>query len=124
MQINKTGYMLLAVFGLGGIFFTLLDIFVLPFPILIGEIWLLVTIGLMVYALKQSRRGRHEQWLWKNGLRGTGTLLSARSGVIVNEQPMMTLELELDVPGHAPRQVTRKMIVSEFAAHLMEPGLV
>jgi hypothetical protein len=124
VQINRTGYGLLALFGLGGIFFTLLDIFVFPFPVLVGEIWLLVTAGLAIYAVKQSRAGRHDQWLWKNGLRGSGTLVSARSGVVVNEQPMMTLELDLEVPGQSARRVTRKMIVSEFAAHLMVPGLV
>jgi len=36
-------------------------------------------------------------------VRGKGTLVSARSGALINEQPLMTLELEVDVPGHAPR---------------------
>jgi len=34
------------------------------------------------------------------------------------------LELEVDVPGHAPRRVRRRLIISDFAAHLMRPGLV
>ncbi len=68
--------------------------------------------------------GRHEQWLWKTGLKGRGTLVSVRSGAVINEQPLMTLELDLEVPGQAPRRVKRKLIISDFAAPLMQPGLV
>jgi hypothetical protein len=124
MQINRTGYFLLALFGIGGLIFTVLEFTVFPFPILIGPIWLLVTIGLGIYAIKQARQGRHEQWLWKSGVRGKGTLVSARSGALVNEQPVMTLELDLEVPGQAPRRIRRRLIISSFAAHLMQPGLV
>ena len=124
MQINRTGYLLLAFFGIGGLIFTFLDFFVFPFPILIGPIWLLVVLGLVIYAVRQARRGRHEQWLWRSGVRGRGTLVSASSGAEINEQPLMTLELELEVPGQAPRRVKRRLIISDFAAHLMQPGLV
>ena len=57
-------------------------------------------------------------------MKGKGTLVSARSGALINEQPLMKLELDLEVPGQAPRRVTRKLIISDFAAHLMQPGLV
>ena len=124
MQINRTGYLLLAFFGIGGLIFTFLDFFVFPFPILIGPIWLLVVLGLVIYAIRQARRGRHEQWLWRSEVRGRGTLVSARSGAEINEQPLMTLELDLEVPGQAPRRVKRRLIISDFAAHLMQPGLV
>ena len=36
----------------------------------------------------------------------------------------MTLVLDLEVPGQPPRRVSRRLIVSNFAAHLMQPGLV
>lgn len=124
MQINRTGYLLLAFFGIGGLIFTFLDFFVFPFPILIGPIWLLVVLGLVIYAIRQARRGRHEQWLWRSGVRGRGTLVSASSGAEINEQPLMTLELDLEVPGQAQRRVRRRLIISDFAAHLMQPGLV
>jgi len=124
MQINRTGYLLLAFFFVGGLAFTVIEFTVLPFPIFIGPIWMAVSIGLGVYAIRQARRGRHEQWLWKSGLRGRATLVSARSGALVNEQPVMTLELDLEVPGQAPRRVRRRLIVSNFAAPLMQPGLV
>jgi hypothetical protein len=127
VQVNRTGYFLFALFGIGGIVFIVLGI---AFPVvgatflLIGVIWVLVTAGLIVYAIRQRRRGEHEQWLAKTGLRGKGTLVSASSGALINEQPLMTLELDVDVPGQAPRRVKRKLIISDFAAHLMQPGLV
>ena len=124
MQINRTGYLLLAFFFIGGLIFTVLEFTVFPFPIFIGPIWMAVSIGLGIYAIRQARRGRHEQWLWKSGLKARGTLVSARSGALVNEQPVMTLELDLEVPGQAPRRVKRRLIVSNFAAPLMQPGLV
>lgn len=124
MQINRTGYFLLAFFFLGGVAFTILEFTVLPFPLLIGPIWILVSLGLGVYAVRQARRGRHEQWLWKSGVRGRGTLVSARSSAELNDQPVMTLELDLEVPGFEPRRVERRLVISRFAAHLMRPGLV
>ena len=128
MQVNRTGYLLFALFGLGGLIFVVLGVViggaVAPTFILLGGIWVLVTLGLIAYAIHQNRRGRHEQWLWKTGLRGKGTLVSARSGAIVNEQPVMRLELDLEVPGQSPRRVERKLIISNFAAPLMRPGLV
>lgn len=128
MQINRTGYLLLALFGLGGAAFFVAGILIGGVAaatfLLLGGIWMLVAGGLGIYAMKQARRGRHEAWLWKSGLRGKGTLVSARSGAVINEQPLVTLELDLEVPGQAPRRVKRRMIISSFAAHLMAPGLV
>jgi hypothetical protein len=124
MQINRTGYFLLVFFFVGGLAFTVLEFTVFPFPILLGPIWVVVSVGLGIYAIRQARKGRHEQWLWKTGLKGKGTLVSARSGALINDQPLMTLELDLEVPGQAPRRVKRKLIISAFAAPLMQPGVV
>lgn len=128
MQVNRTGYFLFALFGGGGFLFVLAGILiggqVAPTFILLGSIWMLVTLGLVVYAIRQAAKGRHAQWLWKTGLKGRGTLVSASSGALINDQPLMTLELELEVPGQSPRRVKRKLIISDFAAHLMQPGLV
>jgi hypothetical protein len=127
MQVNRTGYFLFALFGLGGIVFIVLGILIpsvaLTF-LMIGIIWVLGTLGLIVYAIRQGQKGKHEQWLWKTGIRGRGTLVSAHSGALINEQPVMTLELDLDMPGQQPRRVKRKLIISNFAAHIMQPGLV
>ncbi len=124
MQINRTGYFLLAFFFIGGLIFTVVEFTVFPFPIFLGPIWVITSVGLGIYALAQRRKGRHEQLLWKTGIRGKGTLISASSGATVNEQPLMTLVLTLEIPGQASRQVSRRLIISNFAAHLMQPGVV
>ena len=121
MQINRTGYFLLGFFFIGGLIFTVLEFTVFPFPILLGPIWVMVSVGLGVYAIQQARKGRHEQWLWRTACR-QGTLVSARSGALINDQPLIALELDLEVPGQAPRRIKRRLIVSVFAAHLMQPG--
>ncbi len=126
MQINRTGYSLLAFFfGSAGSLFTRArrsrSSRSRSSSARSGS---LVSLGLAVYAIRQARSGRHEQWLWKTGVKGKGTLVSASSGVLINDQPLMKLELDLEVPGQPPRRVTRKLIISDFAAHLMEPGLV
>ena len=129
MQVNRTGYLLFAVFGGGGLIFIALGL-LLPLDAAgltflgIGGIWVLVTLGLIGYAIHGSFKARHDQWLYKNGVKGKGTLLAATQGVIVNEQPHMTLTLDLDVPGQEPRQVDRSMIVSRFAAQRFHKGLV
>jgi hypothetical protein len=128
MQVNRTGYFLFALFGLGGIAFMAAGIViggdVAPTFILLGGIWVLVTIGLIVYAITQNRQGQHDQWLWKTGLKGKGTLVSAGGHVEINEQPLLKMVLDLEVPGMEPRRIERKVIVSNFAAPLMQPGLV
>jgi hypothetical protein len=128
MQVNRTGYFLFALFGIGGLAFVVLGIVVggvAAFTfILLGGIWMLVTLGLIVYALRQRRKGEHDQWLWKSGIKGKGTLVSAGGSVVINEQPLLKMVLDLDVPGMETRRVERKVIVSNFAAPLMEPGLV
>ena len=85
MQINRTGYFLLGFFLVGGVIFTVLEFTVFPFPIFLGPIWIVVSVGLGIYALRQAGKGRHEQWLFR---------------------------------------VRRRLIISDFAAHLMRPGLV
>ena len=128
MQVNRTGYFLFALFGLGGLGFMALGV-VIGGPgaatfLLLGGIWVLVTVGLIVYAIKQNRQGQHDQWLWKTGIKGKGTLVSAGGNVVINDQPVLKMVLDLEVPGMESRRVERKLIVSNFAAPLMEPGLV
>jgi hypothetical protein len=124
MQINRTGYFLLAFFFFGGLAFTIVEFTVLPFPIFLGPIWMIVATGLGIYALNQRKQGQHDQWLWRNGIHGKGTLVSAGSHMQINEQPVLKMVLDLEVPGSEPRRVQRRVIVSNFAAPLMQPGLV
>jgi len=127
MQLNRTGILLFCLFGLGGAVFIVLGLLIPAVAatfLLIGAIWLLTVAGLMVYAVRQRRQGKHDEWLWKTGIKGKGTLVSARSGAVINDQPVMTLELDVDVPGQERRRVRRKLLISNFAVHVMQPGLL
>ena len=127
MQVNRTGYYLFALFGLGGLAFMIAGFViggaVAPTFVLLGAIWVLVTVGLIVYAFRQNKQGKHDQWLWKTGIKGKGTLVSAGGSVEINEQPLLKIVLDLEVQGMPARRVERKVIVSNFAAPLMKPGL-
>ena len=127
MKFNRTGYWLLALFGLGGLGFLALG-FAIDDPTgafkLIGAIWVLVVVGLVVYAMQQTRSAKHERWLFENGLRGSATLVSAGSNAEVNGQPLMRLELDAEIPGQAPRRIRKTILMSKFAAYRMQPGVV
>ncbi len=128
MQVNRTGYGLFAFFGLGGIAFMILGVVIggsaAATFLLIGAIWVAVVVGLVLYAIKQNKQGAHDQWLWKTGIKGKGTLVSAGGNVQINEQPLLKMILDVEAPGMPLRRIERKVIVSNFAAPLMEPGLV
>ena len=130
MQINRTGYFLFAFFGLGGLAFMIAGI-------LIGgrrrprrlcssaESGSLVTVGLVIYALSSnSARAGTTTGCGATACAGTGTLVSAGGHVEINEQPQLKMVLDLEIPGMEPRRVERKVIVSNFASPLMQPGLV
>ena len=126
MQMNRTGVFLIAFFGLIG-----LAMIVAPIPgeagwILksIGLIWLLVTVGLLVFARRQKRKAAHQDWVFQNGLKGSATVLKASSHATVNEMPLISLTLDLDVPGVGRREVKRRELMSVFAAARVGPGLV
>jgi len=130
MQLNRTGIGLIAFFGLGGLAVALAPLF-LGMPaeaaftlVLLGGIWALTAFGLVLYARRQNSKAEHNDWIFRQGLRGTATLLEAGSSATVNEMPLMSLRLSVDVPGHGPREAKRREIMPVFAARRMEPGLV
>lgn len=129
MQLNKVGIGLIAFFGLGGLALAALPL-VVPMPaeavltlVMIGVIWALVASGLVLYAKHQQRKAVHNDRIFQQGLRGSATVLSAGSNATVNEMPLMSLRLRLDVPGHGSREVKRKEVMPVFAARRMQPGL-
>jgi len=130
MQLNKVGIGLIAFFGLAGATFAIVPILVgAPGEVAgilasIGVIWVLVAAGLYWYARRQEKKAAHDDWIFRQGLRGTATVLSAGSSATVNEMPLMSLRLDLDVPGHGRQEVKRREIMPVFAATRMEPGLV
>ena len=127
MKFNRTGYWLLALFGGGGLLILVIGLFVPAagfVMIPLGGIWFLVAAGLVVYNWQQGKKAEHERWLFQNGLRGQATVLGASSNSSINDQPVMRLQLELEVPGQSPRQVTRSILMSNFAAYRMQQGVV
>jgi hypothetical protein len=130
MQLNKVGIGLIAFFGLAGAAFAIVPILIgVPGEVAgilasIGVIWVLVAGGLLWYAKRQERKAAHQDWVFRQGLRGTATVLAASSHAEVNEMPLMSLRLDLDVPGFGTREVKRREIMPVFAATRMEPGLV
>lgn len=71
-----------------------------------------------------AQRPLRGQGEWKNGIKERGTLVSAGGHVEINEQPLLKLVLDVEMAGMEPRRIERKVIVSNFAAPLMRPGLV
>jgi len=130
MQLNRVGIGLIAFFGLAGAAFAIVPILagvpgeVAAILASIGVIWVLVAGGLLWYAKRQERKAAHQDWIFRQGLRGTATVLAASSHAEVNEMPLMSLRLDLDVPGFGTREVKRREIMPVFAATRMEPGLV
>ena len=130
MQLNRVGIGLIAFFGLAGAAFAIVPILagvpgeVAAILASIGVIWVLVAAGLLWYARRQQRKAAHQDWVFRQGLRGVATVLTASSHAEVNEMPLMSLRLDLEVPGHGRREVKRREIMPVFAASRMQPGLV
>jgi hypothetical protein len=130
MQVNRVGIVLIAFFGLFGLGFVVVPILVgAPGEVAgilasVGVIWALVALGFIVFLRRQKRKAAHQDWVFQNGIRGRATLVKAGSHTTVNEMPLMKMVLDLDVPGMEPRQVTRRQVMSVFAARRLEPGLV
>jgi hypothetical protein len=129
MQLNRVGISLIAFFGLAGAAFAVVPILIgVPFEVAgilasLGAIWVLVALGLLWYAQRQKRKAAHNDWIFQQGLRGTAKVLYAGSHATVNEMPLMSLRLDLEVPGHETREVKRREIMPVFAARRMKPGL-
>jgi hypothetical protein len=91
---------------------------------MIGGIWFLVALGLVLYNRQQGSKAEHERWLYQNGLAGMGTIVEAGSNSSVNDQPILKLVLDLEIPGQPPRRIEKKLLMSRFAAFRMQPGVV
>jgi hypothetical protein len=128
MKLNRTGYWLIALFTALGLVFLLIGLLVggMVGGILAanGAIWLLVVLGLYLYARQQKGKGEHERWLFENGLRGTGTVVGSSSNTTINDQPVLKLVLDVAIPGQPPRRAEHKLLMSSFAAYRMRPGVV
>ena len=126
MQINRTGYFLIALFGGLGLAMCVVpalfgaDLETAAIVGSTGAIFVLTAAGLGLYARHAQRKAAHHDWIFRNGIKGTATLLAdGSSSATVNEMPLMKLKLELDFPG-----VSRREVMPVFTANRMDAGLV
>jgi hypothetical protein len=131
MRLNRTGIGLIAFFLLAG-----LALVVVPTAVAglseaagilasLGASWMIVALGLGVYAYRQKGRAEHQDLVFRTGVKGTATILAApASRMEVNEMPVMRLELELDIPGQGRRRVRKSETMPVFVATRMREGLV
>ncbi len=130
MQINRVGIGLLTFFGVFGALFVVVpialgaDLMVTAILALLGVIWMLTAFGLALYARRQRHKAAHQDWIFQNGLKGTATIVEAGSHATVNDMPLMSLQLDLDIPGVGTRQVKRREVMPVFTADRMRPDLV
>ena len=128
MTMNRTGWFLVALFGGIGLVMCAIGVFVggmaAGILLMIGVIWVLVAGGLVLYHRRQGRKAEHDRWLFENGLRGTATVVSASSGALINDQPMMSFVFDVEVPGRPPQRIRHRILMSSFVAHRMVPGVV
>ena len=131
MQINRVGYFLIALFGgLGlamcigpALFGANLETSLIVAST--GGIFVLVAVGLGLYARHSQRKAAHNDWIFRNGIKGTATVVEVgNSHTTVNEMPLMKLTLHLDIPGADRTEVSRREVMPVFTANQMQEGLV
>jgi hypothetical protein len=128
VKLNRTGYLLIALFSALGVVMIVIGLLVGGMArgilLLNGAIWLAVVAGLYLYARQQRAKGDHDRWLFENGIAGKATVVEASSGALINDQPVMRFVLDVEVPGQRPARRTEKILMSRFAAYRMRPGVV
>ena len=82
MQINRTGYFLIALFGGLGLAMCVVpalfgaDLETAAIVGSTGAIFVLTAAGLGLYARHAQRKAAHHDWIFRNGIKGTATLLA------------------------------------------------
>jgi hypothetical protein len=78
---------------------------------------------LFLIGMRLHRRFREAQALRANGVRGTAQVLGAQqTGVYLNEQPQLALQLRISAPGHGTYDTTIKDYVPFVAMGLLGSG--
>lgn len=131
MQINRTGYFLVALFALLGLAMCVgpaLAGVPTEASLIIastGAIFVLVAAGLGWYARHAARKAARNDWIFRNGIKGTATIVKVgNSNTTVNEMPLMKLKLDVDIPGVGRTEFSRREVMPVFSANQMREGLV
>ena len=112
------GFPLIVLFLGGGIAFWI----VMP-DIYIGQIWVAVSVLLILIFAVIGRAGARRDRLLREGIQGTATVLGMeQTGVYINEQPQVKLRLRVEAPGITPYEVERNEIVPMLALGSLSQG--
>jgi hypothetical protein len=91
--------------------------------LMIGGIWTAVGVFLMLLGRRMVRGFRAREALRATGLPGQARILSAtQTGLSVNDQPQVELELEVEASGRPAYKATRKEIVPLIALGRLSSG--
>jgi hypothetical protein len=115
---NAIGWSLVLFFLIGGIAFwiTIPDIF-------IGQIWVVVALGLGALYLFMNRGASKMDELKRTGAPGTATIQGmTQTGVYVNEQPQVRLKLHIQASGMEPYEMEKTLTVPMIALGRLGSG--
>jgi hypothetical protein len=105
-------------FLIGGIVFWI----TIP-DILIGQIWVGVSVLLLLVFGGLARAGARAARIRREGIPGTATLLGMeQTGVYINEQPQVRLRLRVEAPGVEPYEVEKREVVPMIALSSLGAG--
>jgi hypothetical protein len=91
--------------------------------LLVGGGLAAMAVILFLVGMRFHRRFREAQALRANGVRGTAQVLGARqTGVYLNEQPQVALQLRISAPGHGTYDTTVKEYVPLIATGMLGTG--
>jgi len=130
MQVNRTGIGLIGFFGIAGALFVIVplaigaELIVTAILAGLGGIWVQTALGLALYARRERGKAAHQDRIFESGLKGTATVVEAGSHMTVNDMPLMSLTLDLDIPGVGTRRAHRREVMPVFVADRMRPDLV
>jgi hypothetical protein len=85
---------------------------------------LLIIVGsfLIVYLFARSRRKKAEN-LMATGVQGVATVLALEdTGMRINDNPRVQIALQVELPGRAPYQVTKKMVIPMIRMSQVQVG--
>ncbi|MEX2253667.1 MAG: SHOCT domain-containing protein [Thermoleophilaceae bacterium] len=118
MRPNNIGWFIGIFFLAGGIFFWI----VIP-EIWIGQIWVVVALGLIGLFFFMSRRAEAAEKLKREGIPAQGQILEmTQTGMYVNEQPQVKLKLRVSGPGLTPFETEKKVVVPMIALGSLSSG--
>ena len=117
-RVNPVGWFLVVLFLGGGIAFWI----TIP-EIGIGQIWVGVSLLLVVIYLGIGRRAKAAQRLRQEGIPGRATILEmTQTGTYVNEQPLVKFRLRVEGTGVQSYEVEKRAVVPLIALGTLTSG--